>query len=104
MSVVLGILVEERERLKRLLAKYEEHLAALPPGSVSVRQIGGRPYLYMVRRVGGRVFSEYMGSAECDKAKSILDLDHQRRAYKQKRRELLSDLSELEKALGKFVA
>jgi len=104
MSVVLGILAEERDRLKRLLAKYEEHLAALPQGSVSMRKIGGGSYLYMVRREGKRVFSEYMGSAESEKAKGVLELDSQRRVYKQKRREILSDLSELKKALGKFAA
>ncbi len=102
MSVVLGILAEERDRLRRLLAKYDEHLAALPRGSVSIRRIGGGSYLYRIHREGGRVLSEYMGSAEGEKAHGILELDRQRRSYKQKRRELLSDLSELEKALGKL--
>ena len=104
MSVVRTILAEERDRLRRLLAKYEERLATLPVGAVSHRRIGGGTYLYRIHREGGRVVSEYLGSAEGDNGKDVLELDRQRREYKKKRRELLSDLSELEKALGKFAA
>lgn len=104
MSVVRTILAEERDRLRSLLAKYEERLAALPPGAVSVRRIGGGSYLYRIRREGVRVVSEYLGVAEGDEARGVLALDRQRREYKKKRRELLSDLSELERALGKFAA
>lgn len=104
MSVVRGILAEEKARLEALIAKYEERIAALPAGAVRVRRIGERSFLYRNRREGLHVLSEYLGSAEGDEAQRVLELDRQRRHYKERRRAALAELAEVRRALGRVAA
>lgn len=69
-GVIKGVLAEELKNSLRMKKNYEAALRQLPPGSLAKRVIGGRPYYYMVRRVGDKVRYDYAGKiSESEKKK-----------------------------------
>ncbi|GHV12756.1 hypothetical protein AGMMS49938_05960 [Fibrobacterales bacterium] len=101
MSIVFGVLAEEKVRLEALIADYEKRLTELPDVSVHTRNINGKFYLYGVHRENGKVVSIYIGPKSGSKAKKAIERDEQRRKYKQRRRIALADLADVGRILGK---
>jgi hypothetical protein len=99
MSVVGGILKEEKERLEAQLKKYENKLLSLPKASVRKRE----HYLYYVRRQGKKVLTEYIGELSSEKAKKAMEQDAERKKYKQRIKTTLLELKEVRRILGKRV-
>ncbi len=97
MSVVGGILREERDRLEAQLLKYENKLLSLPNATVKKRD----KYLYYVRRQGKKVLTEYIGELSSEKAKKAMEWDSERKKYKQRKKTTLSELKEVRRLLGK---
>jgi len=97
MSVVGGILKEERDRLEAQLSKYKNKLLSLPQASIRKR----KRYLYYVRRQGEKVLTEYIGELSSEKAEKAMELDMERKKYKQREKETLLELKEVRRLLGK---
>ncbi|MDR2732750.1 MAG: hypothetical protein LBB36_05980 [Fibromonadaceae bacterium] len=97
MSVVGGILKEERGRLEAQLLKYENKLLSLPNAAIKKRD----KYLYYVRRKGKKILTEYIGELSCEKAKKAIELDAERKKYKQRKKTTLLELKEVRRILGK---
>ena len=97
MSVVAGILEEEKKRLEAQLLKYENKLLSLPDAAIKKRE----SYLYYVRRLGQKVLTEYIGELSCEKAKKAMEQDAERRKYKQRKKSTLLELKEIRRLLGK---
>ncbi len=64
MSYFLVTTLREAKRMSALRDSYEKQLAALPKGSLRVKERNGNQYFYLAYRNGGKVVSEYMGSDE----------------------------------------
>ena len=99
MSVVGGILEEEKQRLEAQLQKYENKLLSLPNSSIKKRE----RYLYYVRREGKKVLTEYIGEISSEKAKKALAQDSERQKYKQRKKIVLLELEQVRRLLGKRV-
>jgi hypothetical protein len=60
-SVILGMLVNEHERLKEVLPLYQKNYEELPKGSLVVKKKGNDEYAYRKYKEGGRQISQYLG-------------------------------------------
>lgn len=60
-GVIKGALAEELENSIRMKKEYEQALKNLPEGCLSVKQIKGHEYCYLVKRVGKKVKYIYKG-------------------------------------------
>jgi hypothetical protein len=97
MSVIGGILKEERNRLEAQLLKYENKLLFLPSAIIKKRD----KYLYYVRRQGKKVLTEYIGELSSEKAKKAMEQDAERKKYKQRKKITLLELKDVRRLLGK---
>jgi len=103
MSLVFGILEEEKKRLEELVAECDKALEALPQGAAHIRKINGKSYLYSIKRKQSKVISSYVGECSNENAKKAMEQDKLRRAYKQKKKEALTSIKEVRKALGRKI-
>lgn len=99
MSLITGILEEEQERLESLLRRREEKLSAYPKGSVRIKKIGGREYLYRVYRKCSKIVSVYLCSRTNPKAERYLKENSARLELKKSIKEIRTDISDIGKSL-----
>lgn len=102
MTLIAGILEEEQERLESLLKQREERLSAYPRGSVRIKKIGEREYLYRVYRERSKIISEYLCSRTSPKAKHYLKENSARLELKKSIKEIRTDISDIGKSLEKL--
>lgn len=60
LNLILSTILQERERIDRMLAKYQEELEMLPKGTISEKKAGQSTYFYLKYREGKRVISKYI--------------------------------------------
>ena len=97
MSVIFGVLEEERERQKALKALYEKQLKKLPKGSLRVRERGKRRYVYLLYRDGKQVLTAYVGEAGAAKVKALKEKLAERKKALDALRRVKADLKLLDK-------
>jgi len=61
MRVLQGILSESKQYYLQVREKIKNKLAGLSKGNVKERQIGGKKYFYLQRRIGKKVNHKYLG-------------------------------------------
>ena len=84
-SIIRGILREELERSQRMEALYLNELESMPKGSLQVKIIRGRAFLYRCFRDGKKVKSVFIPRDEAEKIGESI----------QRRREIESSLKRL---------
>ena len=84
-SIIRGILREELDRSQRMEALYIKELESMPKGSLQVKVIRGREYLYRCFRDGKKVKSVFVPRDEAKKIGESI----------QRRREIESSLKRL---------
>ena len=55
LNLILSTILQEKERIDRMLAKYQEELRTLPKGAISEKKAGQSTYFYLKYREGKRV-------------------------------------------------
>jgi len=98
MNVILGTLIEEKQRNLNMQKSCMDEIEKLPKGSLSVKRIGKNEYCYLKYRQGERFISEYIG--KCDENTDDIKKQIEKRRYFEK---LLRDLKEEYKLLTKVV-
>ncbi|MBO4858437.1 MAG: hypothetical protein J5527_07975 [Treponema sp.] len=63
-DLIRSVFLDELERNKRLLARYEKEVHELPKGSLFKRRIGNQEYWYLNYREGTKVISKFIGNVE----------------------------------------
>jgi hypothetical protein len=63
-SVVEGVLREERDRNLEMQRVFQRELAGLPRGSLVIQKIGNNDYCYLKYRENGKLVSRYVGRAD----------------------------------------
>jgi hypothetical protein len=99
-AVIDSILKEEIARLRSLRAHYVAKNAAIPPGSVVIKQRSGRPYAYRLYRKGGRVVTLYIGPASSPKVKKLSASLSQRRKIRAEIKAVDANAARLKKMLS----
>jgi len=98
MNVILGTLVEEKQRNIRMQESCVDEIEKLPRGSLSVKRIGKNDYCYLKYRRGDKFISEYIG--KCDENVGKIKKQIEKRRYFEK---LLRDLKEEYKLITRVV-
>ena len=60
LNLILNIILQEKERIDRMLAKYQEELGTLPKGTISEKKVRQSTYFYLKYRDGKKVISRYV--------------------------------------------
>lgn len=98
-SVILGMLVDEHERLMEVLPLYQKNYEELPKGSLVVKKKGNDEYAYRKYKEAGRQRSQYIGlvlsPAYFDMKKKLSDSHYHRQAI----RDMLHQVKDLEIAI-----
>lgn len=98
MSVLEDVLEEEYARSSRLLDLMEQEIGLLPKGSIRMRNIKGHEYCYLNYRVGDKVKSDYVPTAEVDELRAKIE---RRRALAAAIREQKRSQKQIIRALGR---
>lgn len=99
MSVLLGILEEERERLGGAMQLYAEKAEKLPRGSLWVKKRGRRQYAYLAYREGGKVHFDYVAPVPSRKYDEVMLQVKERNLLVTSIRQMRKDLRLLERML-----
>lgn len=99
MGIIRGILEEERNRLKDLSAFYKKKIAEYPQGSISVKERGGKKYIYLARRADKKIVFDYIGKDIPEVRNDLQDKLKQRKEYQEKLRQVKENLKEVERSL-----
>ena len=76
MNLIISTLLQEKQRIDYMLAKYQEALAELPKGTISEKQVKGNTYYYLKYRDGKKIISKYVGKKEIETLKQRIDRRH----------------------------
>lgn len=90
---------EEYERLIDADRAYRNSIKKMPHGSPRIKHIRNNDYLYLARRDGAKVVYDYVGAADSDDAKKIIEQVEQRRRYAKLLRDIHHDLKDVKKVL-----
>ena len=66
MNLILSTILQEKERIDRMLAKYQEELEMLPKGTISEKKVKQSTYFYLKYREGKKVISRYIPQKDVD--------------------------------------
>lgn len=72
-SPIFHIMREEHQRLVQAEQDYLKAIDELPRGAPRIRRIRNGDYLYLHRREGDKFVDQYIGNAESDKSKDVLE-------------------------------
>lgn len=73
MNLIISTVLQEKQRIDYMLAKYQEVLAELPKGTISEKQVKDNIYYYLKYRDGKKIISKYVRKQEIEKLKEQLD-------------------------------
>lgn len=99
MSTIFHVMKEEYDRLQEAERLYTGKIKELPKGKPRIKRINGSDYLYLNRREGTKIVDEYVGRADSDRAREILELVEKRDRYIQLRKDVRAQLKDVKKVL-----
>ena len=94
--MILSTILQEKERIDRMLAKYQEELEMLPKGTISEKKVKQSTYFYLKYREGKKVISRYIPQKDVDAVREQVE---KRRHIETMIRSLLEERAIAEKAL-----
>ena len=98
-DVIRSVFLDELERNKRLISRYEKEMEDLPKGSIFKRKIGNSEYIYLNYRDGKKVISKFIGKAEAVQLEELTEKLTHRKELQSLIRKLKIEQKELEKEL-----
>lgn len=99
MSVLRGVLKEEKQRLKALLRMYGSEVKAFPRGSISLKRIRNGEYAYLAYREKGRIHFDYLGVASSESVQKMNEKVAERRKLESLVKKAKTNLNEVERML-----
>ena len=102
MSVLEGVLLEEKNRLESIVLEYKKMLDKLPNGAVYIRKMNNSSFVYRRRRQGGKIISEYLGSINEARAKEAIENYNERKRIKSNLRIAKSELIKIVKVVKTY--
>ena len=98
-DVIRSVFLDELERNKRLISRYEKEIENLPKGSIFKRKIGTSEYIYLNYREGKKVISKFIGKTEAIDLTELNEKIIHRKELQALIRKLKREQKELEKEL-----
>ena len=96
LNLILSTILQEKERIDRMLAKYQEELGRLPKGTISEKKVKQSTYFYLKYREGKKVISRYIPQKDVDAVREQVE---KRRHIETMIRSLQEERAIAEKAL-----
>ena len=96
LNLILRTILQEKERIDRMLAKYQEELETLPKGTISEKKVKQSTYFYLKYREGKKVISRYIPQKDVDAVREQVE---KRRHIETMIRSLQEERAIAEKAL-----
>ena len=96
MNLILRTILQEKERIDRMLAKYQEELETLPKGTISEKKVKQSTYFYLKYREGKKVISRYIPQKDVETVREQVE---KRRHIETMIRSLQEERAIAEKAL-----
>lgn len=96
-DLIRFVFLDELERHKRMIARYENELENLPKGSVFKRKIGNQEYLYLNYREGKKVCSKFLGKPDSFDLQDLQKKLNRRKEIASLLKKMNKELKELEK-------
>ena len=96
MNLILSTILQEKERIDRMLVKYQEELGVLPKSTVSEKKVKQYTYFYLKYREGKKVISRYIPQKDVE---AIREQIEKRRHIETMIRSLQEERAIAEKAL-----
>ena len=96
LNLILSTILQEKERIDRMLAKYQEKLETLPKGTISEKKVKQSTYFYLKYREGKKVISRYIPQKNVEAVREQLE---KRRHIETMIRSLKEERAIAEKAL-----
>ena len=96
LNLILSTILQEKERIDRMLAKYQEELGMLPKGTISEKKVRQSTYFYLKYREGKKVISRYIPQKDVDAVREQVE---KRRHIETMIRSLQEERAIAEKAL-----
>ena len=96
MNLILSTILQEKERIDRMLAKYQEELEMLPKGTISEKKVKQSTYFYLKYREGKKVISRYIPQKDVEAVREQVE---KRRHIETMIRSLREECAIAEKAL-----
>lgn len=94
--MILSTILQEKERIDRMLAKYQEELGTLPKGTISEKKVKQSTYFYLKYREGKKAISRYIPQKDVDAVREQVE---KRRHIETMIRSLQEERAIAEKAL-----
>lgn len=94
--MILRTILQEKERIDRMLAKYQEELEMLPKGTISEKKVKQSTYFYLKYREGKKVISRYIPQKDVEAVREQVE---KRRHIETMIRSLQEERAIAEKAL-----
>ena len=73
LNLILSTILQEKERIDRMLAKYQEELGMLPKGTISEKKVKQSTYFYLKYRKGKKVISKYIPQKDVEKVREQVE-------------------------------
>ncbi len=99
MAILKNIIMEEQQRLQELIDLYQREINQFPRGSVQIKNIHGKKYLYLAYRDNEKVKFEYIGPVKSDKSEKVMKQIEHRRSIEADLRKAKKELKEIERVL-----
>jgi hypothetical protein len=99
MSIIKGILEEELKRLEELSLFYKEKISKAPRGSISVKDRGGKRYIYLAHREDKKIIFDYVGKDVPEVRDALNERMRQRKEYQAKLSQVKENLKEIKRSL-----
>ena len=96
LNLILSTILQEKERIDRMLSKYQEELGTLPKGTISEKKVKQSTYFYLKYREGKKVISRYIPQKDVDAVREQVE---KRRHIETMIRSLQEERAIAEKAL-----
>ena len=96
LNLILSTILQEKERIDRMLAKYQEELGMLPKGTISEKKVKQSTYYYLKYREGKKVISRYIPQKDVEAVREQVE---KRRHIETMIRSLQEERAIAEKAL-----
>ena len=96
LNLILTTILQEKERIDRMLKKCQEELEKLPKGTISEKKAGQSAYFYLKYRDGKKVISQYIPKKDVEDIRKQVE---RRRHIETMMRSLQEERAIAEKAL-----
>ncbi|MDP2790987.1 MAG: hypothetical protein Q8O15_04420 [Rectinemataceae bacterium] len=99
MGAIETMMQNEYMRLSRMVTRLREECLQRPKGSLALKKRGNGSYMYLVKREGGKVVTEYIGKAGAWKVKGMEAKIVERHRYEAELKEAEDQISRLRKMM-----